>query len=83
MYAEFQDIGNNVIAVFPVIEEGADKFVQVDGVLVRAEDFVFGFTGQHIHVAAKFAGYQRTQQSIDEARQTARAERLGIVQEED
>jgi hypothetical protein len=81
MFAEYRD--ENVIAVFPVVEEGAEKFVQVDGTLIKAEDYVFGFTGQHIQVAAKFARYQRTQQSIDEGNQKAHAESLGIVQEEE
>jgi hypothetical protein len=79
MYAEYRD--ENVVAVYPVVEEGANKFVRADGVLVLAEDFVFGFIGTHGTVAAKFAGYQRTQQSIDEENQKAHAERLGIVQE--
>lgn len=81
MFAEYRD--ENVVAILPVIEDGAEKFVRADGVMVRAEDFVFGFVGKHGSVAAKFARYQRTQQSIDEARQTTHAERLGIVQEED
>jgi hypothetical protein len=81
MYAEYRD--GNVIAVFPVVEDGAEKLISYGGLMYRAEDFVFGFVGKHGTVAAKFARYQRTQQSIDEANQKAHAERLGIVQEEE
>lgn len=83
MFAEYRDETSNAVAILPVIEDGADKFVIVDGVMTKAEDFVFGFIGDHGSVSATFSRYQRTQQSIEEERQKAHAERLGIIQEEE